>query len=117
MDARDGGASVAVRAVPGGRVVVTLIGDHDLATKAQLLQALAGVGGQAGVIFDLTHCTFVDSTIIATILGVVQAGSPSARSISVVLPDTTTYVSRALSVLGVEQLMPVHGSLEEALGA
>ena len=116
-DSSDEIARVTVRSVPGGRVVVTLVGDHDLSTRAQLLQALAGVSGRAGVIFDLTRCTFVDSTIIATILGMVQAASPNARTVSLVLPGDTSYVYRALSVIGVRELMPVHDSLEAALGA
>jgi anti-anti-sigma factor len=117
QDSSDEIAHVTVRSVPGGRVVVTLVGDHDLSTRAQLLQALAGVSGRAGVIFDLTRCTFVDSTIIATILGLVQVASPNARTVSLVLPGDTSYVYRALSVVGVRELMPVHDSLEAALRA
>lgn len=96
-------------------MVVTLVGGHDLSTRAQLLRALAGVGGRANVIFDLTPCTFVDSTIIATILATAEAGSPGARSVSLVLPHDASYVYRALSVLGVRDIMPVYGSTEDAL--
>ena len=65
-----------------------------------MLKALAGVGPKANLIIDLTRCTFVDSTIIATILEAVQVKRPRTQTVSLVLPDDTSYVYRALSVIG-----------------
>lgn len=110
-------ASVEVRSTPAGTVVVTLVGDHDLSTRQQLLEALAGVHGKKVVLIDLERCTFVDSTIIAAIIGACRPEPPSRPRISVVLPPDTSYVYRALSVIGVRDLVPVHLSIEAALGA
>jgi anti-sigma B factor antagonist len=93
-------------------VVLTLTGDHDLATKPQLVAELAGVGPDAALIIDLTRCTFVDSSIIGAILG---ARLPGLPRVSLILPGDTSYVHRALSVVGVRDLLPVHASVEAAL--
>jgi anti-anti-sigma factor len=111
---RDGLATVDVHSVPGS-VIVTLTGDHDLSTKQQVLKALAGVGASAKLIIDLTRCTFVDSTIINAILGASRITSPSRHTVSLVLPDDTSYVYRALSVIGMQGLVPIHQSIEAAL--
>jgi len=106
--------SIDVRAEPGGAIVLTLIGDHDLATKPSLVAELATLAPDAAVVIDLTRCTFVDSTVIGAILNTRQ---PDRPRVSLVLPPDTSYVVRALSVLGVRDLLPVHPTVEAALEA
>jgi anti-anti-sigma factor len=115
-DARgDRSSDLSVRSQAGG-VVITLYGDHDLATKPLLLEALAGVQrGEQRVVIDLQHCTFVDSTIIGAILSACHADSSKKPDISVVMPDDTSYVYRALSVIGLRDLVPTQLSVEAAL--
>jgi anti-sigma B factor antagonist len=103
---------VEVRSAPGNVVVLRLTGDHDLSTKPQLVAELAGVGPEAALVIDLTGCTFVDSTIIGAILA---ARVPSRPRMSLILPGDTSYVHRALSVVGMRDLVPVHASVEDAL--
>ena len=109
-------AGIEIRAMPGG-VVVSLSGDHDLSTKSQLVDSLARVRRERRVLIDLQQCTFVDSTIIGTILAACLAGSSRAPNVSVVLPPDTSYVYRALSVIGLRDLVPAHLSIEAALEA
>lgn len=106
--------SIDVRAEPGDVIVLTLIGDHDLATKPSLVAELATLAPEAAVVIDLTRCTFVDSTVIGAILNTRQ---PDRPRVSLVLPPDTSYVVRALSVLGVRDLLPVHPTVEAALEA
>jgi anti-anti-sigma factor len=108
-------SSITVRSLPGG-VVVALSGDHDLSTKPQLIEALRRVRRGSRLVIDLQRCTFVDSTIIGAILAAFRAGSSEELHLSVVLPDDTSYVYRALSVMGLHQLVPAHLSVEAALG-
>jgi anti-anti-sigma factor len=103
---------IEVRSAPGNAIVLTLIGDHDLATKPKLVAALAGLAPEAAVVIDLTRCTFVDSTVIGAILG---TRLPDGPSVSLVLPPDTSYVVRALSVIGMRDLLPAHPSVEAAL--
>jgi anti-anti-sigma factor len=111
-------ASIEIRELPGG-IVVSLAGDHDLSTKPQLVQALArfGRGAWTRIVLDLRACTFVDSTIIAAILAAQRQASTRDASVAVVLPADTSYVYRALSVVGLTALIPAHASIEAALGA
>jgi anti-anti-sigma factor len=105
-----------VRRVPGG-VLITLIGDHDLSTKPQLLEALVRLRREPRVVIDLQRCTFVDSTIIGAILAACRGAASRDPKVSVELPDDTSYVYRALSVVGLRELVPAHLSIEAALVA
>ena len=107
---------VVVRSVRGRAIVVELHGDHDLSTKVQVRNALASLAAARRVIIDLSRCTFVDSTVIAAILTSCSANPPGEQQrISLVTPPDTSYVNRALTVLGVRDLIAVHDSLEQAL--
>jgi anti-anti-sigma regulatory factor len=50
-------------------IVLTLIGDHDLATKPALAEALGGLAAEAATVIDLTRCTFIDAPVIGAMLG------------------------------------------------
>ena len=69
------------------------------------------------IVIDLRQCTFVDSTIIAVILAAGCRDTPQEPHVSVVLPDDASYVCRALSVIGLRDLLPVRLSVEAALEA
>jgi anti-anti-sigma factor len=112
-------AGMEIRELPGG-VVISLRGDHDLSTKPQLAGALKRLRRRAAwtnIVLDLRQCTFVDSTIIGTILAARRQDSAQAPNVSVVLPDDTSYVYRALTVVGLTALVPAHASIEAALAA
>ena len=106
--------TVEVRSAPGDVIILTLTGDHDLATKPALVEELAAVPPDAAVIIDLTRCTFIDSTVIGAILG---ARVPDRPRVSLVLPPDTSYVTRALSVIGMRDILPAHPSVEAALAS
>ena len=105
-------SEIEVRPEPGDVIVLTLTGDHDLATKPLLVAELAALTPATAIIVDLTRCTFIDSTVIGAILA---ARLPGRSRISLVLPPDTSYVVRALSVIGMRDLLPVHPSVEAAL--
>ncbi len=105
---------IEVRSASGDAIVLVLTGDHDLATKPQLIAELAAVTPGAPIVIDLTRCTFIDSSIIGAILG---ERRPDRPKISLVLPADSSYVARALSVIGMRDLLPVHPSVEAALTA
>ena len=54
---------------------------------------------------DLRQCSFVDSTIVGAILATRPQDSSQEPTVSVVLPDDTSYVYRALSVIGLTDLV------------
>jgi hypothetical protein len=109
-------ADIRIEAIPGG-TMISLSGDHDLSTKQALMQALASVPRRAPVLINLERCTFVDSTIISAILAVCGGEASGEPNVSVVLPPDTSYVYRALSVIGLRDLVSAHPSVEAALEA
>jgi hypothetical protein len=109
-------ANVVVRPLRGRSFVVELHGDHDLSTKSRVRDALGGLDAAERIIIDLRCCTFVDSTVIAAILTSCSANPPGEHQrISLVTPPDTSYVNRALAVIGVRELVAVHDSLDQAL--
>ena len=116
FDGKPGG--MEIREMPDG-VVISLSGDHDLSTKPQLAGALKRLrsASWANIVLDLRQCTFVDSTIIGAILAARRQDASRAPNVSVVLPDDTSYVYRALTVVGLTALVPAHASIEAALAA
>jgi anti-anti-sigma regulatory factor len=108
------GASIQTRAIPGG-VVIALSGDHDLSTKREVVESLGLVRREQRLLIDLQRCTFVDSTIIGAILAVCGRGSSREPDVCVVLPPDSSYVYRALSVIGLRDLVPAYRSIEAAL--
>jgi anti-anti-sigma factor len=109
-------ARIQVRARREG-VVISLSGDHDLSTKSRLVEALVRVRQERWVVIDLQRCTFVDSTIIGAILAACRRGAAREPNVSVVLPPDTSYVWRALSVIGLRDLVTAHLSIQAALEA
>jgi anti-anti-sigma factor len=111
-------AGIGISELPGC-VVISLRGDHDLATKPQLVAALTPLRSHpaGSVVIDLRQCTFLDSTIIGAILTARGPDASQEPLVSVVLPDDSSYVCRALSVVGLRGLMPAHLSIEAALEA
>jgi anti-anti-sigma factor len=94
--------------------VVRLAGEHDLAGAEALGVALAEVADGEALIVDLTTCTFIDSSIIATLLRARRA----RPSFAVVVPDDEANpVVRALAVTGVAPFLNCVTSLEEARSA
>ena len=111
-------ARIEIREFPGG-AVIALRGDHDLSTRPQLLEAVRSLPRNpwSVVVIDLRQCTFLDSTIIGAILTAGRGDSRRVPNVSVVMPDDTSYVYRALSIIGLRDLVPAHVSIEAALGA
>jgi anti-anti-sigma factor len=107
---------IGIREMPGV-VVVSLRGDHDLSMKPQLVEELTRLRPKPveTIVIDLRQCTFLDSTIIGAILTAHRQDGSQGPRVSVVLPDDASYVYRALSVMGLRELVPAHLSIEAAL--
>lgn len=106
---------VEVSALSEHITVVTLRGEHGLASKGRLLEALAGVGDVPNLIIDLTPCAFVDSSIIGVLLQACASTLTTGRQAEIVLPDNQADVDRALTRFGVRGILVFHLTLGHAL--
>src|SRR5580765_6534646 len=59
---------VTIEMVSATIAVVTLGGDHDVASLDAVEDAFRSAGGERDLLVDLSGCTFVDSTIVKLLL-------------------------------------------------
>jgi anti-sigma B factor antagonist len=93
-------------------------GELDFAASPQIRDRLTERidAGATRLILDLSGATFVDSTAIGALVSVATLlNDLDGGSLLLVCPDENRRVLRIFEIAGVESLMAVHGSREEAL--
>jgi len=96
-----------------GALVVRVSGDLDLATSPGLSEALEAAPTARHVVIDLTGCTFLDSSGVRALAQAVRTIAEGERRVDVVAGSPG--VRRVLEITGVDRMVPVHRSLEDAL--
>jgi anti-sigma B factor antagonist len=104
----------------GGVLVIAVRGELDLHTAPQLEESLNPIleGGDRPLVIDLSTCEFIDSTGIALVvrawrqLGGDSNGTANGRFALCGLSDQ---VRRLFDLTGLESMVPMHSSLEDAL--
>ncbi len=93
--------------------VVTARGDVDVSTSERFGKLLRRVAAEPGgpIVIDLTGCAFIDSSGLAAILH--AAGRRDGFSIA----GGTGPPSEVLALTAIDQTIPVHDTLEEAVSA
>jgi anti-anti-sigma factor len=121
MEGRDAGQpsrpAVDLEILPGSGAVVSLHGEHDLSTDAELGQALAQALRQDRVLVDLSLCEFIDSTIIKALLAGHRRQLESGGRFELVIPPEARSVVRLARLIRLEEVMPVHQSLQDGIVA
>jgi anti-sigma B factor antagonist len=109
-----GGAELDLEeSVSGNSRIVAVKGDVDLSTSERfgaVLKRLAGEPGD-GIVVDLTNCAFIDSSGLAAI---VHAAS---RRDGFRIVGGHGPPSEVLQMTAIDQTIPVHDTLDEALSA
>jgi anti-anti-sigma factor len=96
--------------------VVVLTGEHDLATRDDLLAAIHPLlASGAQVIVDLTRAEFIDSSIIGLLIEChLQAETEPDAAFAIVVPGAGM-VRRVLNVTGLAAIMPLYSSVTAVL--
>ena len=94
-----------------GIICLSVIGDIDLANAAEFATQLevATQSDGRGVILDLRELRYIDSSGIKVLLEAKGTGR------GIVLVAVSPLVHRILSILNLDQLMPMFSTVEEAL--
>jgi len=104
------------RATPGDGahqpVVATLAGDLGAGHVAHVSTMLAGIDPQADVVLDLGHVTFVGPDVVSLLVGAARRRRESGARL--VLADPPWIVSRDLTGRGLDALLPVASTVNEA---
>jgi anti-anti-sigma factor len=100
----------------GGRLVLRVVGDLDLASAPAFRQALtsafADLGSEpvAGVIVDLGACDHLDSVGVGLLLGVLKRARGVGAPLSLV--TDAPRLRRVLELTEIDRLVPVHDRVE-----
>ena len=85
---------------------------HEEELRAELTRGVAENDG--GIVVDLTECEFIDSSgVRALLLGREAQGADGDGGL--VIASGSTQIVRILSVMGVDEAIPVHPTVEEAI--
>lgn len=107
------------RAAHSAPPILALEGEYDTATVAEidrfLRRQLGPLYHQDDLVIDLGGATFVDSSFIGFVVGVVD--DQRAKRKELVLARPRGQVRRALAIVGLPNLVPVFESVEEAIVA
>jgi anti-sigma B factor antagonist len=90
----------------GGRPVVRLVGELDLAAAGDVRSSLTGLlGGGTDVVVDLAELTFIDSSGMAVLLVANRLAHERGHNFTLRRPAPN--VARALSIGGIDQVISV----------
>ena len=109
MDALEGGGTADV-------AVLTVSGEVDAATVADLADALDGVvrGHDRHVVVDASGVTFIDSTGVSAIMDAQRRLNRTRRRLGVVC-EPGSPLGRALSMTGLDHSFDCHDDLDGAM--
>jgi len=91
---------------------VFVTGELDLATAPRLDEVLSALTSDV-VVVDLSGCTFLDSAGIRALVHTARSLGEADRGLRVVTSDAG--ILRLLEITGVDKLIQVHPSLDDAL--
>jgi anti-anti-sigma factor len=102
--------AAALELHPPSVVIVTLRGEHDLDTKAELVAALAQASEHPKVLVDLCDCAFIDSAAVSVLIAASQTLTERAGRLELVIPPEARAVHRAAELTGLAAFLPIHAT-------
>jgi anti-sigma B factor antagonist len=100
---------------PDGVCVVRVAGEADMSHEEELRAELrrAVASETTGIVVDLTECEFIDSTGVRALL----LSREAQGSGGVAVAASSGQILRVLSVMGVDKLIPILPTVDEAAAA
>jgi anti-sigma B factor antagonist len=102
---------VTIEIVSATAAVVTLGGDHDVASLESIADAFRVAGAGRDLLVDLSDCTFIDSTIIKLLLRTMRGLEATGAHFELVI-DTggDGHVARVAALMGIPEVIPTHST-------
>lgn len=104
---------------PNDAYVVRVVGEVDMSHEEELraeLQAAVEADANA-IVVDLTECAFIDSSAIRALLLSREEKLPQKGSESLAVATSSDQILRILSVMGLDQVLPIEPTVERAAAA
>jgi anti-anti-sigma factor len=109
-------ASIECEVYRHNTAVVMLVGEHDLATAPELARVLADASERRDLLVDLSHCTFLDSSIMGALLRVATRLSGRGSLFALVIaPGTHVVVRNLFSLMDLEKFLPIYDTRAAAI--
>ena len=104
---------------PGDTLVVRVAGEVDMSREDEVRGELRRAVDQdpSGIVVDLTECEFIDSSGVRALLLSREAQRSGEDSERLAVAASSDQVLRILSVMGLDKVIPIHPSVEEAAAA
>ncbi|HET6173729.1 MAG TPA: STAS domain-containing protein [Gaiellales bacterium] len=103
--------SIEVEVLSDHAAIVTLRGEHDLHSRPEVAEALAGISACGNVVVDLSACSFLDSAIISALLQTATRLHERGGLLRIVMTgDSHAGVRRLFELMSLERIMPIHSS-------
>jgi anti-sigma B factor antagonist len=98
-----------------GRSIVTAVGELDVHTAPALHAALDPLSQQAGIalVVDLSQVGFIDSTGLGVLVTTLKHVREAQGTLDVVVASPR--VLKVFALTGLDVVIPLHGTLDEAL--
>jgi len=107
---------VTIEIVSATAAVVTLGGDHDVASLDAVEDAFRVAGAGRDLLVDLSACTFIDSTIIKLLLRTMRLlEATGARFELVIDPSPSGHVARVSQLMGISEVISTHDSRSDGI--
>lgn len=100
-----------------GWMVVTVVGELDLASAPRLRQEVTSLAGKGRcwVLIDMTDVDFLDSTGLGVLVGILKRLRSLGGDLRLV--GTRPAVRRVFDLTGLDRVLPLHPSVSDALAA
>jgi anti-sigma B factor antagonist len=104
---------------PGNAYVVHVAGEIDMSHEEQLRAELhrAVEADAKGIVVDLTECEFIDSSGIRALLLSREEAKPQDGSEALAVAASSDQILRILEVMGLDQVILIKPTVEEAAAA
>lgn len=91
---------------PQYAAIVSLRGEHDLASSGALRDALGPIFGD--VLVDLSDCSFVDSSVIRALIAASQELDREGHKLALVVPPANANITRTLEIVRIGDLLRIY---------
>ena len=99
---------------PSSFPVLSVEGEIDCCNVDMFRTAAESVAGSQAIVLDFERADYVDSAVLNVVIGLAKRQHELRRYLLIVAPRTT-HIRRIFNITGIDELVPVSDSLDEAL--
>ena len=119
-DLLDGGGPppgpVTIEVVSASAAVVTLGGEHDVASRDAIAEAFGVAATGRDLLIDLSDCSFIDSTIIKLLLRTMRSLEDRDGRLELVIDSAGSgHVARVAELMGIADVITTHATRSDGI--